>query len=558
MLENIDKSHASSTYLRGGSSDVTALPVSPGRHGAESRPNQPAENWCRQVSPQINTTFELSRPHEVKHIIPPPDHDLALHRLSASLVGFDFDGEKDMDDEEQGQPSGRVSPCTFLAWTEGCRKWKDQVHDQYPTEEDVELRNRLSPSITRHRRHRLQAMPRPAAEYYAVRAPGADYDHAVAQFDAVTGEQLSPFYRVPSHPSVLLSPRGQVRGHYAAQGGKEEEGTDAYRDRDRDQTTSQHDMSSPYSDRTTIRRSSSAVGRRYEVFDGATTIHADGHRHQQVRVGLPPRGSGSAYNARATTAAVRRDQVRITHAVVSPDHEDHHNSLNHGEDMADLIAQQWSRIATLRRREDALDAASVAQHEREAHLDQELTDLRERVDELVTLRRHQHHRQGEEPADNNSHRHAAQGQQDSSIPLPFPTRDNDNDDKHNPQDPLLRHARDAAALLDSMAARVEAKQRDSSDLLLSLDLMERETDVLRERVAFERSRCSYDDSGDGAHYEHEDSTDQTASDIMLNQRIRRAADPDEMETLDNITHGGGGVVDSVEHGWDADLSFEVF
>jgi hypothetical protein len=63
--------------------------------------------------------FELQRP-PIEHI-KPPDMDLSAHVLSASCDDFEF--ESDEDDDEAYVPAGRISPCTFLAWSRECKRW---------------------------------------------------------------------------------------------------------------------------------------------------------------------------------------------------------------------------------------------------------------------------------------------------------------------------------------------------------------------------------------------------------------------------------------------------
>lgn len=79
--------------------------------------------------------FELDRP-AIGHILPPADMDLSLHVLSASCAEFELEleEEQDEDGEERYAPSGRISPCTFLAWTQDCKLW-DHDEIKVPTEE---------------------------------------------------------------------------------------------------------------------------------------------------------------------------------------------------------------------------------------------------------------------------------------------------------------------------------------------------------------------------------------------------------------------------------------
>jgi hypothetical protein len=78
--------------------------------------------------------FEIMRP-PLQHIRPPPGMDVSLHALGACCAEFEFEDvdsgsgngreEEDEDDDERGASSGRISPCTFLAWSVGCKRWDD-------------------------------------------------------------------------------------------------------------------------------------------------------------------------------------------------------------------------------------------------------------------------------------------------------------------------------------------------------------------------------------------------------------------------------------------------
>lgn len=65
--------------------------------------------------------FELQRP-PTEHIQPPDGMDLSMHVLNACCADFEFENDEE-DDEEGSVPRGRISPCTFLAWSRECKRW---------------------------------------------------------------------------------------------------------------------------------------------------------------------------------------------------------------------------------------------------------------------------------------------------------------------------------------------------------------------------------------------------------------------------------------------------
>lgn len=67
--------------------------------------------------------FEINRPVTADHHIrAPPRHDFSTHLLTACCAEFEFESD-DSDDDETSIPHGRISPCTFLAWSKGCQRW---------------------------------------------------------------------------------------------------------------------------------------------------------------------------------------------------------------------------------------------------------------------------------------------------------------------------------------------------------------------------------------------------------------------------------------------------
>ena len=75
--------------------------------------------------------FEIERP-PIDHLEPPLGVDLSFHREQMITAAEPFD--PDSDDEEAGIPSGRISPCTFLAWSKGCKRWDADKTKEYPSE----------------------------------------------------------------------------------------------------------------------------------------------------------------------------------------------------------------------------------------------------------------------------------------------------------------------------------------------------------------------------------------------------------------------------------------
>ncbi|KAK7948201.1 uncharacterized protein PG986_009087 [Apiospora aurea] len=118
--------------------------------------------------PPREAVFEINRPAQADHHIPaPPRHDFSTHLLTACCADFEFESD-DSEDEESLVPHGRISPCTFLAWSKGCQLWSgDDIKVDIDQGWDVER-----------------------------------------QVDAETGCELSPCYAVPTSPSLLYLPEG--------------------------------------------------------------------------------------------------------------------------------------------------------------------------------------------------------------------------------------------------------------------------------------------------------------------------------------------------------------
>lgn len=78
-----------------------------------------------------DAAFEIERPR-IDHLEPPLGMDMGFNREQMINAAEPFD--PDSDDEEAGIPSGRISPCTFLAWSKGCKRWDADKTKEYPSE----------------------------------------------------------------------------------------------------------------------------------------------------------------------------------------------------------------------------------------------------------------------------------------------------------------------------------------------------------------------------------------------------------------------------------------
>ncbi|KAI1172328.1 hypothetical protein F4777DRAFT_582011 [Nemania sp. FL0916] len=134
--------------------------------------------------------FEIFRP-DVEHIKPPQGHDMSANEFSACCEDFEWsDGS---DDDEADAPSGRISPCTFLAWSKGCVRWDTKATDKNKPDTENHTRTRpVPPEIT------IPTRP-PARGLY----PFMEF-----QRDENTGEELTPTYWVPTSPSIIYTPPG--------------------------------------------------------------------------------------------------------------------------------------------------------------------------------------------------------------------------------------------------------------------------------------------------------------------------------------------------------------
>lgn len=440
MLRNIDETHSSSS--NSASKRAEALHHYDSRALAEP-----------QLSPLASAVFEMQRPSTIQHIHAPSELDLSLHKLVASCSGFNF-GTDDVDDDEQGRPSGRVSPCTFLAWSRGCTRWDAKRVRETPSIFSVKEDSGSQEQPAHYHFHPLYREPnqqicnevpeylpvltRPEqaaafkthlsvdvgvlAEQHYRRHGAPDYDHAIPQYDQVTGEQLSPFYNVPSEPSILYEPLPRHQGIYGPKYASSEEGN-------AQPPHGAQDSRLPSIDRHKVEHDNCEQTR---PLTNAPIHHHD--HHQNIN-------DDSASNAQYT--------------------------VNDAVGVADYIAQQWSLVSSLRREEDALDRARDAQRDREGRLDQQLAVLRERV-EISRLR---------------SEAEVRERRLSLLLLLPLPslteTVQQPQPQQQQHMEELERHARHASAVFDVVRSRAEQKRRDRRDADVAIGLMEREVESLR-------------------------------------------------------------------------------
>ncbi|KAI1652061.1 uncharacterized protein F4817DRAFT_2062 [Daldinia loculata] len=141
--------------------------------------------------------FELQKP-SISHIAPPAAMNLLPHRrvYSATDNRPPVWGD-DEDDDEGAIPTGRLSPCTFLHWSQDCKPWVRR--------EIMDPRNILATA------ERTRPMgPVPARDHYPYYL-----EDAQAQRDYYTGEEFSPLYQVPHSPSLIYTPPGLPSISYA-------------------------------------------------------------------------------------------------------------------------------------------------------------------------------------------------------------------------------------------------------------------------------------------------------------------------------------------------------
>ncbi|ORY56071.1 uncharacterized protein BCR38DRAFT_528608 [Pseudomassariella vexata] len=134
--------------------------------------------------------FAIERP-AIDHICPPAGMDLSLQAMSACCGDFEF--EEDSDDEEAHVPSGRISPCTFLAWAKDCTRWEDNAI-KVPTDENAARQRPPTPEVS----------DTPPARPRSNRYP----PWGNRQYDIETGVEMSPCYPVPWEPSILWTAEG--------------------------------------------------------------------------------------------------------------------------------------------------------------------------------------------------------------------------------------------------------------------------------------------------------------------------------------------------------------
>ncbi|TGJ83127.1 hypothetical protein E0Z10_g5626 [Xylaria hypoxylon] len=133
--------------------------------------------------------FEVYRP-DFEHIKAPQSIDMSPHVFAASCNEFEWEG--DSDDEEADVPSGRISPCTFLEWSQDCVRWNaDEIEDKKDTASYLRMRP-PTPNV-----------PAPPRQHEYI--PSGRFE---AQWDIYTGEELTPTYYVPTSPSIIYTPPG--------------------------------------------------------------------------------------------------------------------------------------------------------------------------------------------------------------------------------------------------------------------------------------------------------------------------------------------------------------
>ncbi|KAH9907918.1 hypothetical protein F4778DRAFT_797998 [Xylariomycetidae sp. FL2044] len=131
--------------------------------------------------------FEVQKPC-IEHIKPPVGMDLKPliehHRRISSYDDFDSD------DEEAGMETGRISPCTFLHWSQGCERWDvDRDNAKADFEKIKDDLKRLRPETP------------DVPTVYQNRPPAPDLKHDVDQ-----GSVLGIEY--PTSPSIIYTPPG--------------------------------------------------------------------------------------------------------------------------------------------------------------------------------------------------------------------------------------------------------------------------------------------------------------------------------------------------------------
>ncbi|KAI0385361.1 hypothetical protein F5Y04DRAFT_291990 [Hypomontagnella monticulosa] len=134
--------------------------------------------------------FEMTKPPHHHHV-------KAQHPANAEgpvAQEKHFSWSDDDDDEEGGGPSGRISPCTFLAWAQGSKRWGRHSSIKDP-QGVLSNASRIRPT------HPTTSKVRLDPQYVQNHLP---------QIDQETGEELTPEYDVPLNPSIIYTPPGTV------------------------------------------------------------------------------------------------------------------------------------------------------------------------------------------------------------------------------------------------------------------------------------------------------------------------------------------------------------
>ncbi|KAI3319203.1 hypothetical protein HD806DRAFT_539584 [Xylariaceae sp. AK1471] len=138
--------------------------------------------------------FEVYRP-DFEHIKPPQDMDLSAHLFTACVA--DFEWESDSDDEEGDVPSGRISPCTFLEWSQECVRWNADAD-----ENKVSVLSQETDSYLRMRPPTPKGPVPPRQHKKSIRG------RVEIQHDVEDGYELSPSYELWTNPSIIYTPPG--------------------------------------------------------------------------------------------------------------------------------------------------------------------------------------------------------------------------------------------------------------------------------------------------------------------------------------------------------------
>lgn len=91
-----------------------------------------------------------------------------------------------------------ISPETFLAWSEGAQLWDTDILHQESRSREPEKPVRMRPSTP------LQLLEKGCPDESTDSRSLLAYEE---QYDQEDGERMSPYYKVPSNPSILWESR---------------------------------------------------------------------------------------------------------------------------------------------------------------------------------------------------------------------------------------------------------------------------------------------------------------------------------------------------------------